>query len=113
MPVLAGSSHIGAAAPDTPRDTTNGARGLYACGNAVGQHTGWDTVVINGRRWFDATKNQRVAEPSIFRTVVCHGDLADHVANTLTKGTAVAASGSFADDSYTPPAATTPSNASS
>jgi single-strand DNA-binding protein len=57
-------------------------------------------VAINSRR-FDRTRGEWISRPTVWKDVVCFGDLANHVHDSLTKGTTVTVTGTEADDSYT------------
>ncbi len=57
-------------------------------------------VAINSRR-FDRARGEWVARPTVWRDVVCFGDLASNVYDTVGKGVTVTVTGVEADDSYT------------
>jgi single-strand DNA-binding protein len=57
-------------------------------------------VAINSRR-FDRARGEWVSRPTVWRDIVCFGDLATNVYDTIAKGTTVTVTGIEADDSYT------------
>jgi len=58
------------------------------------------SVAVNLRR---KVGDEYVERPSVFHRVVCFGQLAENVTNSLRKGMEVMAVGDWADDSYTDP----------
>ncbi len=58
------------------------------------------TVAVNIRR-FDRSKGEWVSREPVFHRVVAFGDLAENVANSLQKGTALIVVGELVDDSWT------------
>lgn len=58
------------------------------------------TVAANRRR-LDRRSGTWTDQPPVFHRVVCFNALAENVAASLTRGTTVAVTGEFADDSYT------------
>jgi single-strand DNA-binding protein len=59
-------------------------------------------TIASNRRRYDAQTGTWVDQSAIFHRVVCFRRLADHVAASLGKGTAVSVTGEFTDDSFTP-----------
>jgi single-strand DNA-binding protein len=55
------------------------------------------TVAVNSRR---RVGDEFVDRPTVFHRVVCFGQLAENVSNSLRKGMEVVAVGDWADDSY-------------
>jgi len=62
-----------------------------------GQPSAKFTVAVNSWRRVD---NEYVPRPTVFHRVVCFGQLAENVSNSLRKGMEVVAVGDWADDSY-------------
>lgn len=56
------------------------------------------TIASNPRRWDGSTWVER---PPVFHDVVCFGELAENVTNTLRTGMNVVVVGEWADNSYT------------
>jgi len=63
-----------------------------------GQPSAKFTVAVNSWRRVD---NEYVPRPTVFHRVVCFGQLAENVSNSLRKGMEVLAVGDWADDTYT------------
>jgi single-strand DNA-binding protein len=56
------------------------------------------TVAVNTRR---RVGDEYLDRPPVFHRVICFGQLAENVSNSLRKGMEVLAAGEWADDSYT------------
>jgi single-strand DNA-binding protein len=58
------------------------------------------SIAINSRR-FDRTKGEWVTRPTVWKDVVCFGEFAENVYDTIAKGMTVVVTGEEVDDSYT------------
>ena len=58
------------------------------------------SIAINSRR-FDRAKGQWVTRPTVWKDVVCFGEFAENVYDSIAKGMAVSVTGEEVDDSYT------------
>lgn len=58
------------------------------------------SIAINSRR-FDRTKGEWVTRPTVWKDVVCFGEFAENVYDTIAKGMTVMVTGEEVDDSYT------------
>ena len=72
-------------------------RGSNSDGNAFATFT----VAIN-RRYYSSTKGGWVDLPTVFHQVIARYELAENLAVSLAKGTAVTVTGYFADNSFSP-----------
>ena len=74
---------------------------LHRGGNADGSAFATFTVAVN-RRYYSTPKGGWVDLPTVFHQVIARYELAENLAVSLAKGTAVTVTGYFADNSYTP-----------
>ena len=58
------------------------------------------SIAINSRR-FDRAKGQWVTRPTVWKDVVCFGEFAENVYDSIAKGMTVTVTGEEVDDSYT------------
>jgi single-strand DNA-binding protein len=74
---------------------------LHRGGNGDGSAFATFTVAVN-RRYYFTPKGGWVDLPTVFHQVIARYELAENLAVSLAKGTAVTVTGYFADNSYQP-----------
>jgi single-strand DNA-binding protein len=74
---------------------------LHRGGNGDGTAFATFTVAVN-RRYYSTPKGGWVDLPTVFHQVIARHELAENLAVSLAKGTAVTVTGYFADNSYQP-----------